>query len=102
MTLIVSNLCLILTNRSWTHTVLSAFSAKNPALFWVLGGAVALLGIVACVPGLRDLFHFAPVHPVDFAISLGAGFVSIAWFEAVKVFRGARKPDGRPDVSRKG
>jgi Ca2+-transporting ATPase len=101
MTLIASNLCLILTNRSWSRTVLSSFSAKNPALLWVLGGAVALLGIVAYVPGLRDLFHFAPVHPVDFAISLGAGLISIAWFEVVKVFRRARRRDGRPEVSRK-
>ena len=62
ITLIVSNLCLILTNRSWSQTAVSAFSAGNPALLWVVGGALVFLGLVVYVPGLRDLFHFAPMH----------------------------------------
>ncbi|MGA2762316.1 MAG: cation-translocating P-type ATPase [Spirochaetia bacterium] len=85
ITLIVSNLCLILTNRSWSQTAVSAFSAGNPALLWVIGGALVFLGLVVYVPGLRDLFHFAPMHALDIVIALGAGLVSIAWFEAAKV-----------------
>ena len=90
ITLIVSNLCLILTNRSWSRTVFSSLGSKNPALFWVVGGALAFLGFVVFVPGLRGLFHFDPVHPLDIAIALGAGLVSIAWFEAAKLLARAR------------
>ncbi|MGO9413081.1 MAG: cation-translocating P-type ATPase [Spirochaetia bacterium] len=91
ITLIVSNLSLILTNRSWSNTAWSAFRASNPALLWVVGGALVFLSLVVSVPGLRDLFHFAPMHLVDVAIALVAGLVSIAWFEAAKVLMRRRK-----------
>ncbi len=91
ITLIVSNLGLILANRSWSRTIFSTFSSRNPALLWVLGGAIALLGLVAFVPGLRSLFHFAPIHASDIALSLGAGLASIALFEAAKMLMRVRQ-----------
>jgi Ca2+-transporting ATPase len=87
ITLIVSNLCMILTNRSWSRTMLYSLSVPNPALTWVVVGAVGFLAAVVYTPGLRDLFHFAPMHIIDVALSLGAGAVSVAWFEAVKLLR---------------
>jgi P-type Ca2+ transporter type 2C len=89
-TLIVSNLALILTNRSWTRTIIQSLRTKNGALLWVLGGAVGLLALLLAVPGVRDLFGFSKLHTVDLALCLGAGAFSIAWFEGFKVFR-ARK-----------
>jgi P-type Ca2+ transporter type 2C len=84
-TLIIANLCLILANRSWTRSLFTSFAVPNPALWWVLGGALSFLGLVVYVPGLRELFHFAPMSPVDLVIALAAGLVSVAWFEVVKV-----------------
>jgi Ca2+-transporting ATPase len=100
ITLIVSNLCLIVANRSWTSTIVSTFKAPNPALRWVIVGALLFLGLVVYVPGLRDLFHFAPMHPLDLGISLGAGFLSVAWFELAKTIARARR--GAEPVSRRG
>jgi Ca2+-transporting ATPase len=85
ITLIISNLCLILTNRSRTRSIFSTMSVPNPALTWVVGGALVFLGLVIFVPGLRGLFHFAPMHLLDFAISFGAGVASIACFEVAKL-----------------
>jgi P-type Ca2+ transporter type 2C len=90
MTLIVSNLCLILTNRSWTLSILRSLAVPNRALLWVAAGATAFLGLVVYVPVLRELFHFAPVHAVDIGMALAAGLLSIAWFEVVKAVRGRR------------
>ena len=89
-TLIIANLCLILTNRSWRRSMLAAFASPNPALYWVLGGAVAFLGLVIYTPGLRDVFHFAALEWLDLLIALGAGMVSVAWFEIVKLVAGSR------------
>ena len=50
ITLIVSNLCLIVANRSWTSTIVSTFKAPNPALRWVIVGALLFLGLVVYVP----------------------------------------------------
>jgi Ca2+-transporting ATPase len=96
-TLIVANLCLILTNRAWSRTILQTLHTPNAALVWVVAGAGLLLVLVLAVPALRDLFRFSRLHPNDLALCLGAGVSSIAWFEAFKFLRRARMgvPDGR-------
>ncbi len=63
--LIVANLSLILTNRSWSRTILATVQAPNPALWWVLTGAIAFMGLVLYVSVLRHLFHFSVLHPLD-------------------------------------
>jgi P-type Ca2+ transporter type 2C len=87
ITLIVANLCLILTNRSWKQGLFASLAVPNRALLWVVGSALAFLGLVVYVPGLRSLFHFAPVSLLDILIALAAGLVSVTWFEIVKKFR---------------
>ena len=46
ITLIISNLCLILTNRSWSRSIIASFFVPNPALLWVIGGTIVFLGMV--------------------------------------------------------
>jgi Ca2+-transporting ATPase len=83
-TLVVANLGLILADRSWSRTILASFRTPNPALWWVVGGALALLGCVLYVPFLRDLFRFSTLHPDDLLLCLASGVVSVLWFEALK------------------
>jgi Ca2+-transporting ATPase len=87
-TLIMANLGLIVTNRSWTRTIGETLRTPNPAARWVIGGAIILLLAVLYVPLLRDLFHFSTLHADDLAISLAAGVLSILWFEGLKAVRG--------------
>jgi P-type Ca2+ transporter type 2C len=84
-TLIVANLGLIFTNRSWSASARASLRTPNRALWWVVGGASAALGLVLYVPFLRDLFRFAVLHPDDLALCLGAGVASVLWFEALKL-----------------
>jgi Ca2+-transporting ATPase len=86
VTLIISNLCLILTNRSWSRSIFAAFKKPNPALAWVLSGTLIFLGLVIYAPFLQGVFHFAPMHAIDFFLALIAGIVSITWFELLKIF----------------
>jgi Ca2+-transporting ATPase len=90
-TLIVANLSLILTNRSWSRTILATLRSPNGALRWVLGGTLVLLGLVLYVPFLREVFHFATLHPNDLLICLFAGVFSILWFEGLKILRHRKK-----------
>ncbi len=94
-TLVIANLGLILTNRNWSATIFTSFRARNIALRWIVSSAVVFLGLVIYVPWLRDLFHFEILNGVDVLICVGAGLVSVLWFEVVKYF--SRKKNRRVD-----
>jgi len=84
-TLIIANIGLIFTNRSWSRTIISTLTSPNAALWWVLAGALSFLGIVLYTPGLRNLFHFAQLHGPDLLLCFIAGMLSILWFEGLKL-----------------
>jgi Ca2+-transporting ATPase len=84
--IVIANLCLILTNRSWSGTILDTLSSHTPnrALSWVFTGTLSCLLLVLYVPALRDLFRFAPVPFIDLAVCALAGVLSVLWFEIYK------------------
>lgn len=86
-TLVIANLMLILTDRSWNQIIVKSLRAPNPALWWVVAGAVTVLALAVYVPFLRSLFRFSILHPVDIGICIGAGVASLLWFEAWKAIR---------------
>jgi Ca2+-transporting ATPase len=82
--LVVSFFAIILTNRSWTQTILGSLQNPNASLWWVLGGSSAFLAMVLTWPVTQRLFHFAPLHSRDLLLACLAGFASILWFEGYK------------------
>ena len=82
--LIVANLGLIFTNRSWSEASWRKRLFHNPSLWWVTLGSAGFLALVLMVPGLRTLFHFSKLHGGDIALCLLAGTASVAWFEILK------------------
>jgi len=93
-TLIIANLGLIMTNRSWYHSMLYTLRKPNTALWWVVSGSLIFLSLVLFVPFLRNLFRFSQLHPLDLFICLAAGISSIIWFEGLKVLKKKPKPLG--------
>ncbi len=89
--LIVANIGLIFTNRSWSRTTITTLGSRNAALWWIVSGAYLFLAMVLYVPSLRQMFHFAMPLPIHLAVSLAAGAFSIVWFEIVKVLSGRRQ-----------
>lgn len=88
-TLVIGNLSLILTNRSWQHGILHTLGSRNPALWWVTGGAFAFLLLTLTTPFLREVFHFGTVAPYQLALCFAAGLGSVLWFEVYKLLRPA-------------
>ena len=97
-TLIMANIGLILSNRSWSDSFLRTLGTRNMALWWVVPGALAMLAAVLLVPELRTLFHFSALPFRDIAICLAAGLGSILWFEVYKLW-GSRR-SALPQVNR--
>jgi Ca2+-transporting ATPase len=85
-TLIIANLSLIWTNRSWTGTILHTFRSRNVALWTVTLGGLALLGLVLYVPFLSNLLRISSLELFDLAGCIAVGFACILWFEAWKIF----------------
>lgn len=84
-TLIIANIGLILTNRSWSGTIVSTLEKPNKALWFVLGGAAIFLGLALYLPVLQKMFRFAQLHAGDIIVCLLAGAISIVWFEVYKI-----------------
>lgn len=91
-TLIFANLALILSNRSWSMTIIETLRSPNRALWWVVGGALVFLGLVLYFPPLQSLFQFGFLTPTDLLLCLVAGGSSVLWFEALKAYQSYRAP----------
>ena len=50
LTLVIANVALIFTNRSWTRTIAGSLRESNPALWWVTGGSAILHGTADFCP----------------------------------------------------
>jgi Ca2+-transporting ATPase len=83
-TLVIANIMLIITNRSWSRNIPGILGTPNPAMWLVASGALAFLVAVVYIPFLSRLFHFDSLHPVDVLVSLAAGAAGIVWFELYK------------------
>jgi Ca2+-transporting ATPase len=87
-TIVIANLCLILTNRSWSETIVATLRTPNRAMAWVFTGTLICLVLVLFIPALRDLFRFGSVPFVDLLICVIAGAGSVIWFECYKYWCG--------------
>ncbi len=86
VTMVVGNIGLIMINRSWSRTALVELKIPNRFLWWIISGAALCLGLVVYVPFLQDFFGFDPLSWLEVLICLGAGLISIVWFEIFKIF----------------
>lgn len=85
VTLIVSNIAVILSNRSWTSNIFSILVTPNKTVKWVVGGAVVFLFLILKIPFLLNLFQFEKISFLGILICTFAGFFSIVWFEIYKL-----------------
>jgi len=91
-TIVIANLCLILTNRSWTETIVTSLKNPNRALSWIFTGTLVCLLLVLFIPVLQDLFRFSAISVADLAACMLAGGASVLWFEGYKVLVREKEP----------
>jgi Ca2+-transporting ATPase len=96
--LVMGNLALIFTNRSWTRTIWKTVRSANISLWAIVIGTLLTLTLVLYVPPLRNIFHFSVLHLNDVIIAMAAGFFGVLWFEALKLFGGRPPKQGRSGV----
>lgn len=90
ISVVLTNLGLILANRSWVNrswlqTISMLSYGRNKALWRVIGAALVLLVAVLYVPFLRELFFFDSLRISDFMICLFVATLSMLWFKLLKL-----------------
>jgi Ca2+-transporting ATPase len=83
--LVLANIGLILSNRFSSSNVIASLRSENRALWWILGSAMVLLGLVLYIPPVRSLFNFGFMQPSDLAVCFGIGLMSIIGCEVIKL-----------------
>lgn len=86
-TLIISNVAVILSNRSWTQNIFHIIVTPNRAVKWVVGGALFFLILTLNLPILLDLFRFERINLFQSLLCFAAGSLTIVWFEFYKCFK---------------
>lgn len=83
-TLVLANIGLILTNRSWSKSALATLKSPNPALWWIIVGALAILSLVIFMSGPSRLFSFSQLHLDDVVL---CALVAVAIFGLLEIFK---------------
>jgi P-type Ca2+ transporter type 2C len=86
-TIVMSNLALILVNRSWEYSIIGTLRKQNKAFWWVLAIALIALVLVIYIPPFGSVFSFSALTLVNLLICTGAAIFSIIWFEIYKVVK---------------
>jgi Ca2+-transporting ATPase len=91
ITLVVSNVLLILVNRSWTLSLWQTVKTrKNASLKWLFAGALALIALTTFVEPVRRALSLGPIAFTDLLVAIGSAVAGVAWFEVFKVVRRSR------------
>lgn len=83
-TLVLSNIFLTFTNRSFTENITRTIRYKNNLAPWIIVFSSLLLAAIHIIPFVRDLFGFSPITLGELGICAGVAFASVAWFEGYK------------------
>ena len=75
---------LILVNRSFSASIITAFRRRNAALRWVLLVVTVMLGVTLALPFAQRMFRFGPLHLDDLALTVAAGLATILILEFLK------------------
>jgi Ca2+-transporting ATPase len=84
--LVMSIVSLILLNRSFSSSLLTAIRRPNSMLAWILAAVALVLMLSLLMPYARDLFRFGALHWDDLALALSAAVTVLVTLELAKTF----------------
>lgn len=87
ITLVTTNIFLVLTNRSWTQSLIESLWRPNGMLWLVIAAAALFLTAALNIAYLREAFQFAALLPADLLRIAAATGIAALGMEAVKFIR---------------
>jgi Ca2+-transporting ATPase len=84
--LVISNVILILINRSRTLTLWETLvKRRNSAIPWLIAGAVALLLLLLNLPFLREAFDLQSLQWNEYLLLTALSYLSVSWLDLHKI-----------------
>jgi Ca2+-transporting ATPase len=82
--LITANIFLTLVNRSFHYSIFTTLQYKNRLVVLIIGVTLLITALLLFIKPLAHFFEFETPHYTQILISIGAGFISVIWFEGIK------------------
>jgi Ca2+-transporting ATPase len=89
--LIASNIFLTLINRSFYYSIFTTIRYKNNMVLFIIFLTVTLVALMLYTKPLTSFFEFETLSLLQLATCIAIGFVSVIWFEIVKIFKRRKK-----------
>ena len=89
--LITANIFLTLINRSFYYSILTTLKYKNNMVLFIVFITIALVGLILYVNPLTVFFEFETLNLYQLLTCILIGFISVIWFEIVKVIKRLKK-----------
>ena len=89
--LIVANIFLTLVNRSFYYSVLTTIRYKNKMILFIIGITVFISAMLLYLPPVTHFFEFEQLNLSQLGVSFVIGFISVVWYELVKLRERMRK-----------
>ena len=93
--LIAANIFLTLINRSFYYSILTTLKYKNNMVFFIIFITIAIVGLLLFVKPLTDFFDFETLNSFQLTMCITIGFISVIWFEIVKLIKRIKTSGGR-------
>ncbi|MFH0804714.1 MAG: cation-translocating P-type ATPase, partial [Patescibacteria group bacterium] len=90
--LVLTNLLLIVSNLSWTESILATLRRPNHILRWVMGGTLVALTFILAFPAARNLFHLGAPVLGDLLLVGGAVVISLVFYDVTERITRPPKP----------
>jgi len=83
--LVAANIFLTLVNRSFYYSVVTTIKYKNNLVLLIIAITIVILGLLLFIKPLTNFFQFESLNLSQLFICTAIGFVSVIWFELVKM-----------------
>lgn len=92
--LIAANIFLTLINRSFYYSILTTLKYKNNLVLLIIVITIVIVGLILFVKPLTTFFEFETLNLLQLLICIVTGFLSVIWFEIVKLIKRSKLNPG--------
>nr|WP_315224996.1 cation-translocating P-type ATPase [uncultured Flavobacterium sp.] len=85
--LVSANIFLTLMNRSFYYSIFTTLRYKNNLVPIIIGITVFITGLLLYIKPFAGFFAFEPLKTLPLSMAIGVGFVSVMWYELVKLWK---------------